>query len=525
MQNPHYQFTESGGVSRRAFLFGTSSLAAAALWSSRSVGAVVAAPRFKDYPFSLGVASGDPAADGFVIWTRLAPEPLTGGGMPGESVEVSWMVADDERMSKGVRRGKTVARPDWGHSVHVEVEGLKPDRWYWYQFKAGNQVSPRGRARTMPAANAMPDRLNFAFASCQNFEQGYYTAYEHMTRENLDLVIHLGDYIYEYGGRDNRVRKHTGSEIFSVTDYRNRYALYRSDPALQAAHAMAPWLVTWDDHEVDNNYADLISEELDVGVEAFRRRRANAYKAYYEHMPLRRSSLPVGPDMQLYRDVNFGRLADFFVLDTRQYRSDQPCGDKRGVECDEVMNPDNTLLGATQRDWLKRGLSGSNSEWNILAQQVMMARVDRVAGEKVAYSLDQWPSSELERRDLVRYMGRPDVSNPVVLTGDIHSNWANELWVDFDGLDSESVATEFVGTSISSGGDGVDKRDDHGSLLNENPFVKFQNSQRGYVACSVTKKEWTTRYRVVDYVTRHGSPIRTRTSFVVENGRPTLNEV
>ncbi len=376
----------------------------------------------------------------------------------------------------------------------------------------------------MPKVTAMPDRLNFAFASCQNYEQGYYTAYEHMNRENLDLIVHLGDYIYEYGGRDNRVRKHTGSEIFSVVDYRNRYALYKSDPALQAAHAMAPWLVTWDDHEVDNNYADLISEELDVGVEAFRIRRANAYKAYYEHMPLRRTSLPNGPDMQLYREVSYGRLADFFVLDTRQYRSDQPCGDRRGVECDEVMDPKNTLLGSKQRDWLMKGLTGSGSEWNILAQQVMMARVDRVAGGKVAYSLGQWPSSELERREMLKFMGRPDVSNPVVLTGDIHSNWANELCLDFDNLGSEPVATEFVGTSISSGGDGVDKRGEHASLMSENPFVKFQNSQRGYVACSVTKKEWTTRYRTVDYVETPGSPIRTRSQFVVENGRPQLNE-
>jgi len=343
-------------MNRRSFLMGTSSLAAAALWSSRAVGAVVGNPKFKDYPFSLGVASGDPSPDGFVIWTRLAPEPLVGGGMPQETVEVSWRVADDERFSKGVREGKTVARPDWGHSVHVELEGLQPDRWYWYQFQAGQQVSQKGRARTMPPAGAMPDRLRFAFASCQNYEQGYYTAYEHMARENLDLVIHLGDYIYEREGRENGVRKHTGDELYSVVDYRNRYALYKSDPALQAAHAAAPWLVTWDDHEVDNNYADEISEQPGVDREAFRLRRANAYKAYYEHMPLRRASLPKGPDMLLYRDVTFGRLADFFVLDTRQYRTDQPCGDGKAVLCAEAMNPENTMLGQHQCEWLMNGM-------------------------------------------------------------------------------------------------------------------------------------------------------------------------
>ncbi len=435
------------------------------------------------------------------------------------------MVAEDEQFSKGVRKGKTVARPDWGHSVHVEVEGLKPDRWYWYQFQAGGQVSPKGRSRTTPSAGAMPDRLNFAFASCQNYEQGYYTAYEHMVRENLDLVIHLGDYIYEREGRDNGVRKHTGSEIFSVADYRNRYALYKSDPALQAAHAVAPWLVTWDDHEVDNNYADEISEEEGVGREAFRLRRANAYKAYYEHMPLRRSSLPDGPDMKLYRDVQYGRLADFFVLDTRQYRTDQPCGDQKAVLCEDAMNPENTMLGKGQRDWLMNGMRRSKTEWNVLAQQVMVAALDRKVGEGVGYSMDKWTSCEMERRELLRVMGESSVSNPVVLTGDIHSNWAAELRLDFDGLETESVGTEFVGTSISSGGDGRPRPGNYDSIMSENPFLKFHNTERGYVLCEVTNEEWKTHYRTVDYVTRRGSPVRTRASFVVENGRPRLNLV
>jgi len=525
MSSPHYRFTESGGLSRREFVIGTSSLAAAALWSSRAVGAVVSRPKFSDYPFSLGVASGDPSPDGFVIWTRLSPDPLEGGGMPQEIVEVSWMIADDERFSKGVRKGTTVARPDWGHSVHVEVEGLEADRWYWYQFKAGEQVSPKGRARTMPALGAMPDRLNFAFASCQNYEQGYYTAFEHMARENLDLIVHLGDYIYEYGGRDNRVRKHTGSEIYSVEDYRNRYALYKSDPALQAAHAAAPWLVTWDDHEVDNNYADEISEEAGVSTEAFRLRRANAYKAYYENMPLRKASLPNGPDMMLYRNVPYGSLADIFVLDTRQYRSDQPCGDRKAVLCEEAMNPENTMLGESQRDWLMQGMERSRSEWNILAQQVMVAALDRLNGEGVGYSMDKWTSSEIERRELLKFMGREEIRNPVVLTGDIHSNWAAELLLDFEEFDSEAVGIEFVGTSISSGGDGKPRPANYDSLMAENPFLKFHNTERGYVTCEVTEKEWKTRYRTVDYVTRKGSPIRTRATFLVENGRPVLNRI
>ncbi|HCR28541.1 MAG TPA: alkaline phosphatase, partial [Opitutae bacterium] len=256
MPRPHYVFSESGGISRRNFLRYTGSLASAAAWSSQSIGATIKRPIFANYPFSLGIASGDPDEEGFVIWTRIAPDPLNGGGMPRENVEVSWMISEDENFRRVIRKGDTVARHDWAHSVHVELTGLDPDRWYWYQFKVGDHVSPKGQARTMPLSGAMPDRLRFAFASCQHYETGYYTAFEHMAREDLDLIIHLGDYIYEYAGRDNRIRKHTGSEIFSVSDYRNRYALYRSDPALQAAHASAPWLVTWDDHEVDNNYAD-----------------------------------------------------------------------------------------------------------------------------------------------------------------------------------------------------------------------------------------------------------------------------
>jgi len=524
MPRPFYVFTESGGISRRNFFRYTGSLAAAAAWSSRSVGAVTKEPKFNAYPFSLGVASGDPSPDGFVLWTRLAPDPLNGGGMSPETVEVSWMVSHDENFRKVVRRGTTVARPDWAHAVHVELDGLDPDRWYWYQFKVGPHVSPKGQARTMPLANASPDRLRFAFASCQHYEMGYYTAFEHMAREDLDLIVHLGDYIYEYAGRDNRVRKHTGSEIYSVSDYRDRYALYRSDPALQSAHASAPWLVTWDDHEVDNNYADDISEEMGVGPELFLQRRANAYKAYYEHMPLRKTSLPNGPDMLLYREIAFGRLADFFVLDTRQYRSDQPCGDKTSL-CDGAMDPSNKMLGEAQKKWLKNGLKRSGSEWNILAQQVMVAQLDRIAGEQVGYSMDKWTSSELERRELIRYMGNDDIKNPIVLTGDIHSNWANELLLDFDGGQSRSVGAEFVGTSISSGGDGQRYPDNLDTILSENPFVKFHNKERGYVVCEVNEKEWRTDYRTVDYVTRRGAAVRTRASFVVENGRTNLNEV
>lgn len=527
MHESGYELSNAGWLNRRSFLRQTGWLAGAAVWASRGVGAVKQHPRFRGYPFTLGVASGDPRPDGVVLWTRLAPKPLAGdGGMTKQPVAVSWEVAEDEKLSKVVRKGSIVATPDWAHAVHVEVDGLKPDRWYWYRFKAGNEVSPVGRTRTTPTAEATPAKMKFAFASCQHYEHGYFTAYEHMLNEGVDLVCHLGDYIYEYarGRRAGDVRKHIGPQIETLDQYRARLAQYRTDPALKNMHAACPWLVTWDDHEFDNNYANDISEEVNKNIkrEAFLKRRANAYKAYYEHMPLRRSALPKGPDMKLYRKVSYGKLAEFFVLDTRQYRTDQPCGDRNGPQCKGALDPKGTLLGAKQEKWLTGGLAKSPATWNVLAQQVMMARVDRAGGDRVAYSMDQWPGYEVNRRRLLKFFHDRRISNPVVIGGDIHSNWANDLIADFDKLDSKVVGSEFVCTSISSGGNGARTPRGLKALLSENPFVKFHNAERGYVTCTVTPKKWETSYRCVEYVTRPGSPVHTRARFVVEAGQAGL---
>lgn len=522
MHETSHDLTDAGWLNRRSFLAHTGWLAGAAVWATRATGAVLQNPKFSAYPFSLGVASGDPASDGFVLWTRLAPKPLEGGGMPAQSVAVAWEVSENEKFTKVVQQGKTDATPDWGHSVHVEVEGLQPDRWYWYRFKAGTEVSPVGRTRTTPPADTTPQSMKFAFASCQHYESGLYTAYEHMLKEDVDLVCHLGDYIYEYAGKDRRVRKHAGPETTTLFGYRQRLAQYKTDKALQNMHAACPWLLTWDDHEFDNNCANDISEERGVKKGPYLKRRAQAYKAYYEHMPLRRSALPKGPNMQLYRKVSYGQLAEFFVLDTRQYRTDQPCGDRNKPPCKAVYDPKATLLGDAQEKWLTGGLAKSPGKWNILAQQVMMARVDRKAGKDIAYSMDQWPGYEVNRRRLLKFFRDQKIANPVVLTGDIHSNWANNLIVDFDDLESKSVATEFVGTSISSGGNGAARPRNLKQTLAENPFVKFHNAERGYVTCSVTPKQMESSYRCVEYVTRPGSPIHTRAKFVVEDGKPEL---
>ena len=251
-------------------------------------------------------------------------------------------------------------------------------------------------------------------------------------------------------------------------------------------------------------------------------RRAAAYQAYFENMPLRRSALPHGPDMLLYRGLDYGRLARFHVLDTRQYRTPQPQGDGNKPPSPVLMDPKGTLMGERQREWLFSGLGRSTSQWNVLAQQIMVARVDKTRGPEVTYSMDQWPGYEFERRRLLRHLHEARTSNPVVLTGDIHSNWANELIADFDQLDSRVVATEFVGTSISSGGDGANTPRANDQLLAENPFVKFHNAERGYVRCEVTPQRWRTDYRTVPFVSKAGAPLNTRASFVVESGRPQL---
>jgi alkaline phosphatase D len=465
-------------LDRRAFLLSGLALCGASRRELFAEGAALQHPRFPTSPFTLGVCSGDPSADGVVLWTRLAVDPLNGGGMPRQSVEVQWQIAADDRLSKVVRSGKAIASPDWGHSVHVEVSGLQPHRWYWYQFRVGSELSPIGRTRTFPRAQSDVGRLHFAIASCQHYEVGHYTAYEYMVQEDLDLVMHLGDYIYENAGRENFVRRHAGGELMTIDDYRNRYAQYRSDPALRAVHAAFPFLVVWDDHEVDNNYAGL-HHEAGVPVEQFAMRRAAAYRAYYEHMPLRRSSIPAGALLQLYRPFTYGTLANILMLDTRQYRTDQPCGDNVQLACDTARDPRATLLGAAQEKWLTERLDRSQARWNFLAQQVPIARLDRFPGPERRYSMDKWDGYEHSRARLLRFLGSRKPSNPVALAGDVHNNWVNDLRLDVDNEKSPVVASEFVGTSITSAGDGSDVSPTMKAMVSENECVRFANDQRG----------------------------------------------
>lgn len=541
------------GVSRRTFLR-LGAYSAAAL-TAGSLPAIAASIVPANLPFSLGVASGEPTHHSVVLWTRLAFDPLNGGGMPPVPIEVQWKVATDSRLRHVVRQGKVWAMPEDGHSVHVQVEGLGEDRWYWYQFKVGSSVSPLGRTRTFPEPASRPRELRFAFVSCQHFESGFFTAWQHLAQEDVDFVIHLGDYIYEDGSSAGGVRQHApATEIFSLDDYRNRHAQYKTDAYLQAAHAQFPFIVTWDDHEVENNYAGAVSENdddtnpaNDVSTGDFLARRAHAYKAYFEHMPLDPELEPKGSSLRLFRRFNWGRLAEFNVLDTRQYRTNQPCGGARdlfapvgddivivnkvlngGIACGE--EPNSTLMGFGQERWLTEGLKRSRSRWNVVAQQIMMTAVDfgpglarfdpRLAGLQVR-NVDAWDGYVAARNRLLGFVDEEDIRNLVVLSGDIHSNWVADLKADFAIANAPVVATEFVGTSITSDFPPSFIPIIQGALLDPtNAHVRFfDGALHGYVRCVITPEQWRSDYRVVDTILQPSAQVRTLKSFVVQNDR------
>jgi alkaline phosphatase D len=482
-----------------------------------SLGALAVSPAFPQsaYPFGLGVASGYPTASGMVLWTRL-PGPAT----------VAWEVAADESMKTIVARGTALADPAWAHSVHVEPEGLQPDRWYWYRFSTAQAQSPIGRTRTAPEPKAAATRLRFAFASCQHYEQGWFGAYRHIAADAPDLIAFLGDYIYESSWGRDHVRKHDAPEPYTLDDYRARYALYKSDPDLQAAHAACPWIVTWDDHEVDNDYADDRSED-GLDKEQFLARRAAAYRAYYEHMPLPARMRPQGPDMRIYTTLDWGSLARFYTLDDRQYRSWHACprpgrsGGSNTVDIDDcarIFSPGRSMLGRVQERWLEGELGRSGARWNVLAQQTPMAQFDQKPGPGRRAWTDGWDGYPAARRRLLDFVLQRKVGNPVVLGGDVHSFNANRLKADFDQPDSPTVATEFVVTSITSQAWAQERLNQYRP---DNPHMLLVDSRyRGYARADVTPARMTVDLRAMENVQRKDAGCSTLASFVVENGRP-----
>jgi alkaline phosphatase D len=537
-------------LNRRTFLLG--SLATGVSWTrivsaqdgTATPGATPAGnPGLTENPFTMGIASGDPVADGMVIWTRLATLPFeNGGGMPLESVDVTYEIANDEQFADLVQQGTTVADAEWAHSVHLEVTGLEPDRWYWYRFRIDEYDSPAGRTRTAPAAGTPVDSFRFAFASCQRFEHGLFTAYRDLAQQDVDLVVHLGDYIYEYTMQVDKMPRELDvpfpglSEARTLHDYRMRYALYKQDPHLQEAHRVAPWLVTWDDHEVANNYVVPVVADTLFGDPLLERREA-AYRAYYEHQPLRASAKPQGVDLRLYRASDFGDLVRFNTLDTRQYRTPAAgsCGDgEREANdgyCDAALNPERTMLGADQKQWLYDSFGATSSRWNVLAQQVPFARIDHASGPDKSFGgedMDKWDGYALERDEILTMMAdsaKVQGYSPVVITGDVHANYVWDLKRDWDAPEGESlIGTEFVGTSIASNGDQPLQEDGGFTTrcgdLRGNTHNHLYDNHRGYVLCKLTPDQWHATYRVMPTVEDPHATASTLASFVVEHGRP-----
>jgi alkaline phosphatase D len=479
-------------------------------------------------PFTLGVASGYPGPDSIVLWTRLVPEPFApdgSGGMVGGAHEVGWEVAHDRRFARIAARGTSRAEARWGYSVHAEVRGLEPARAYWYRFIVDGVTSPVGRTRTAPAPDAEVARLRFAYASCQQYEQGWFTAHRHMAAEDLDLVAFLGDYIYESSWGGEHVRKHEAGEPTTLAQYRNRHACYRLDRDLQASHAAFPWIVTWDDHEVDNDYANDRSEEL-APRGAFLARRAAGYQAFYEHMPLPASMRPNGPAMRLHARLDWGALARFNMLDNRQYRDWQACprptrggGNVIGASCTERLDPGRSLLGRPQEAWLDDGFVTSRARWNVLAQQTLFSPLRRVnAAGEARYSSDGWDGYPAARARLVESMIAHRLANPIVIGGDVHAFYVADVKQDFDAPRSPTVASEICGTSITSQGPASARLEVLGAA---NPHLKLADGRvRGYVAMTLAPSRAEADLRVVETVKQPGAAIRTLARVAIAAGRP-----
>ena len=470
------------------------------------------APVLPGNPFTLGVASGDPLSDRVVLWTRLLPDVASGFTITDAEVPVSWEVGVDDTFATLAASGIATASERYGHSVHVDAEGLEPDTWYAYRFRVGEHVSPTGRTRTVPAEGTTPDQLRFAVASCQNWEDGFYNAWRDVATVELDLVLFLGDYIYENGPQPlgpKVVRQHGSPEVTDVAGYRGRYAQYRSDPLLQAVHQRCPWIVIWDDHEVDNDYAGVHSQLESEGVtrDQFLARRAAAYQVWWEHMPVRLDP-PDGPDLKTYRSFRWGDLASMFMLDTRQYRDDQPCGGS-GLNfdppCPEVDDPSRTLTGTDQEQWLLDGLDASTTTWNIIGNQVVMTAIE-VNG--IVLNYDQWDGYRAERARLLDHLVDKEIVNTVVVTGDIDT----------------LIATELVCNSISSDADLPAGRGDTVTAAVAD-IEYFDADHRGWCHCVVTPETWTAEFRAVADNLIETSPVSVAATFEISPDEPGAKRV
>ncbi|GGF32469.1 alkaline phosphatase D family protein [Williamsia phyllosphaerae] len=516
------------GVTRRRFLTWTGVAGALAFTPGLFADAapLAAAPSSGDHLFTLGVASGDPLPDGVVLWTRLASAPLArGGGMGTAPVPVEWELATDEKMTSVVRRGRVIATAADGHSVHVDVRGLSPAREYFYRFRSGAHISDVGRTRTAPAAGSPLAALTFAWASCQSWGDGFFNAYEDMASFAPDVVFHLGDYVYEKGipaggGRRNTTALPASclSEMMTLDDYRDRYALYKLDPQLQRAHRVSPFITVFDDHEVENNWAGAISED-NAPIPQFLARRAQAMKAWWENTPVRAAQRPLGPDVQAYRRFDFGDLARFDVLDTRQYRSDQVNGDMDSPQNAQTADPRRTITGARQERWILDSLGSSRRRWNVLAHQTTIADLARETGGERKVSMDGWSGYEASRARILDGARERRVRNLVSIVGDIHRSVVSDLRSTYT-RESPTVGIELAGTSVASGKDGADSDASDKQLKAASPHIRFGNAQRGYVLNRLTRAQWQAEFRVADSIADPRNPLHRRAVVTIPDGRP-----
>lgn len=485
------------------------------------------------YPFALGVASGSPLPTSVVLWTRLIADPLAEQAFSTQAITVRWEIAEDENFRRIAAKGQATAIPELAHSIHVDASGLQPDRWYWYRFMAGDAISPIARTRTAPLKETMLAAMRFAVASCQHWEFGHYAAHRHIAATNPDLVVFLGDYIYEWGPYDlahPSAPRQRSNESMTLAHYRARYAQYKSDPHLQAAHHAAPWILTWDDHEVANDYGKDRDEILSPN---FHKRRAAAYQAFYEHMPVRLFSNQASgfAQMRIYERYDWGRLAQFHVLDSRQYRSYQACplsgrGGSTSVtaQCRERSENHRTLLGHEQEKWLDQGFATSQAKWNILAQQTLMAQHSQLPMRKPEdgrFWTDGWDGYPAARKRLFDALQRHRPANPVVISGDVHAFYAADLRPDFIrpvSTGNPVIATEFCGTSITSSSRPQLRTDRY---VAENPHIQYGRSdRRGFAIVELTPAKMNVHFMGLENVLRADSKVSALASFVVEDGRP-----
>ena len=470
-------------------------------------------------PFTLGIASGDPDATSVVLWTRLAPDPMNGGGMPGDDVAVLWEVSATDDFAEIAASGTETATAEHAHTVRA-IATIDEGDWF-YRFRVGEYTSPVGITRRSPDAGAT--EAKFAAGSCQNYSDGYYAAHRDIAEQQPDFVVWLGDYIYEGGGLpfDPNVasREHVGDEPKTLEQYRVRYAQYKSDANLQAAHAACPWFIIWDDHEVENNYASGTPQDT-AETAAFLDRRFAAYTVWWEHQPTRLDA-PVAPDQEyrIYRDAQWSDLIQIALLDGRQYRSDQACGDVTLViepPCPEAAETDRTMLGAEQEQWLLDTLKASTATWNLLGNQVILA--DSTFNGAVL-NFDQWDGYPVARNRLLQEFADASIQNLVVVTGDIHLAAVAQLRAGDRGTGTP-VGVEFVTTSISSDGLVGDELTD---VMKTFPaLIDAELAHRGYSLHTVTRDSWTADYRIVAEVDDPNSEVTTYGTYVVAAGSNTV---